>query len=80
MSAKKFIGASAVAFIVLMTSGTALAQTGTSTGTSTGTTTPGTPNTGTGAAANMIALGSSGALALAGLAYLARRSSEKLPE
>ncbi len=72
MSAKKFLSAAALAF--LLTAGTANAQTSTSS-----TTTVGTPNTGAGgnAAANLIILGSTAAIALAGLTYLSRRN---LPE
>lgn len=66
MSTKKFLGAAALAF--LMTSGIASAQATTST------TTPGTPNTGVGGSAtiNLILLGSTAAIALAGFAYLSR--------
>lgn len=73
MSAKKVIGTAAVAFLLF--AGPAAAQT---TGT-TSTSTPGTPNTGAGgsAAANLIILGSTAAIALAGLTYLSRRN---LPE
>lgn len=74
MSAKKVIGTAAVAFLLL--AGPAAAQTTTGT---TSTSTPGTPNTGAGgsAAANLIILGSTAAIALAGLTYLSRRN---LPE
>lgn len=67
MSAKKLIGAAALA--LLMTAGAASAQTGT-----TSTTTPGTPSTGAGdVATNALVLGAAAAIALGGVAYLARR-------
>lgn len=75
MSAKKILSAAAVAF--LLSAGAASAQTSTTSTSSTSTV--GTPNTGAGgtAAANLIILGSTAAIALAGLTYLSRRN---LPE
>lgn len=71
MSSKKIIGSAALALLLM--AGPVSAQTST-----TSTTTVGTPNTGAGgAAANLIILGSTAAIALAGLTYISRR---KLPE
>lgn len=71
MTAKKLIGAAALSIMLLASS--AAAQTSTTTSTSTDTV--GTPNTGLGgsAAINLVVLGSSAAIALAGFALLARR-------
>lgn len=64
MTTRKIIGGTVLAF--LLSAGVAAAQTST-----TSTTTVGTPNTGAGgSAANLILLGSTAALALAGLTYL----------
>lgn len=75
MSTKKLLGGAIAAFLLM--TGVAGAQTTTST---TSTTTPGVPSTGIGdtAAANLIILGSTAAIALAGLAYLSSR--KRLPE
>jgi LPXTG-motif cell wall-anchored protein len=68
MSTKKFLGTATLALLLM--AGGASAQTST-----TSTSTVGTPNTGAGnAAANLVVLGSSAAIALAGLAYLSRRN------
>lgn len=77
MNAKKIINTAAITILLL--AGSAAAQTGTtSTSTSGGVTSPGTPNTGVGgnAAANVIALTASAAVALGGAAYLLRRGQK----
>lgn len=71
MAAKKIIHAAALT--VLFLAGSAAAQTSSSSPATTAS--PGTPNTGSGgnAAVNILVLTGSAAVALSGLAYLARR-------
>ncbi|MBI5644877.1 hypothetical protein HY970_02155 [Candidatus Kaiserbacteria bacterium] len=72
MTVHKLIGATAL--LVALTAGVASAQTSSSS-----TSTVGTPNTGAGggSVANVIVLTGSALVALAGLAYLARRTGPK---
>lgn len=91
MKTKKLAAALTTAAL-LLGAPVAFAQTGTSTGTGAGitattsgtggsidTTTPGAPNTGAGgdAAANLLVLGISGLVLVAGGAYLARRAATR---